>query len=148
MLKMFENYFFTLGIVNNLLLISVFLSVKFFKESLVKNIGFVYLLLSIPAIYGIIIALQQNKQYQYSVFLGIFLAFVILEGIYDFILKVPFRKNWKLLVPFLILYWSMNYGFIVMSWKNSALQGGIILGLFVLQLSANLLSHTKKRMIE
>ncbi len=145
---MFENYFFTLGIVNNLLLISVFLSVKFFKESLVKNIGFVYLLLSIPAIYGIIIALQQNKQYQYSVFLGIFLAFVILEGIYDFILKVPFRKNWKLLVPFLILYWSMNYGFIVMSWKNSALQGGIILGLFVLQLSANLLSHTKKRMIE
>jgi len=63
-------------------------------------------------------------------------------------LKVPFRKNWKLLVPFLILYWSMNYGFIVMSWKNSALQGGIILGLFVLQLSANLLSHTKKRMIE
>lgn len=144
MFKMFENYFFILGIINNLILILIFLGVKYSKESVVKSAGYVFLLLAIPSIYGIFLAIQQNKQYQYSVFLGIFLLFIILEGIYDFILKVPFRKNWKLLVPFLILYWSMNYGFIVMSWQNSSLQGGIILGLFVLQLSANLLSHTKK----
>ncbi|MCF7930731.1 MAG: hypothetical protein K9L02_04435 [Acholeplasmataceae bacterium] len=145
---MFENYFFTLGIINNLLLISVFLSVKMFKESFVKKIGVVYLLLIIPSIYGIIMAIQQNKQYQYSVFLGIFIAFLILEGTYDFILKVPFRKNWKLLVPFLVLYWSMNYGFIVMAWQNSLAQGAIVFGLFLIQLSANLLSHTKKRLIK
>lgn len=141
---MFENYFFILGIINNLILILIFLGVKYSKKSVVKSAGYVFLLLTIPSIYGIFLSIQQNKQYQYSVFLGIFLLFIILEGIYDFILKVPFRKNWKLLVPFLILYWSMNYGFIVMSWQNSSLQGGIILGLFVLQLSANLLSHTKK----
>ncbi len=78
---MFENYFFTLGIVNNLLLTSIFLSVKYSKKSVVKSIGFVYLLLLIPSIYGIILAVQQNKEYQYSVFLGIFIAFIILEGI-------------------------------------------------------------------
>ncbi len=142
---MYETYYFILGIINNLFLISIFIMVKFSKMSKFKVLGIAYLLLVFPSIYGIIVALQQHKPVQYVIFLSIFIAFLILEGIYDYILKVPFRKNWKLLVPYLTLYWSMNYGFIVMAWKNSLVQGYILLGLFALQLTANLISHTKKR---
>jgi len=142
---MFEYFYFILGILNNILLISIFLIVKFSEMSKLRVIGIVYMFLSVPAIFGIFIALQQDKPVQYVVFLFIFIAFLILEGIYDYILKIPFRKNWKLLIPFLILYWSMNYGFVVMVWKNSVVQGGIMLGLFIIQLIANIISHTKKR---
>lgn len=145
---MFENYYFVLGIVNNLFLISIFLTVKFFKLSKLKIIGIAYLLLIVPAIYGVLIAQQDEKPVQYSIFLGIFIAFLILEGLYDFVLKVSFRdnmrKNWKLLTPYLMLYWSMNYGFIIMPWKYSVVQGGIMLSLFIVQLISNMISHTKK----
>lgn len=144
---MFENYYFILGIINSVLLISIFLLAKFSDRSKLKAVGAAYLLLAIPAIYGIMIAQQQQKPVQYSIFLGIFIAFIMLEGLYDFVLKVSFRdnfrKNWKRLAPYLVLYWSMNYGFIVMTWSHSVVQGGIMLGLFIVQLSANMISHKK-----
>lgn len=142
---MFEGCYFVLGSVNNLILISVFLSVRFFRMSKMKYLGISYLLLVFPSTALIIASISLNKPAQYSIFLGIFIAFLLLEGLYEYILKIQFRKDWKLLIPYLALYWSMNYGFIIMTWKTSTVQGGIMLGLFVLQLTANILSHTKRK---
>lgn len=141
---MFENYYFVLGIINNLFLISIFLIVRFSDSVKLKWVGRAYLLLALPSVYGIYLAHQLNKPVEYNIFLGIFIAFLVLEGFYDFILKISFRKNWKLLLPYLMLYWSMNYGFIVMSWQHRAVQGKVLLGLFILQLITNIISHTKK----
>ncbi len=140
---MFENYYFLLGIVNSLFLIAIFLLVKLSKMEKVSVVGKAYLALAVPAVYGIFIAQQQQKPIQYTIFLSIFIAFLTLEGIYDFVLKVSFRNNWKLLTPYLMLYWSMNYGFIAMAWKHSAVQGGILLALFIIQIVANFSSHRK-----
>jgi len=142
---MFETYYFILGIFNNIFLISIFLTVRFSETSRLKALGIAYLSLAVPAIYFIFIALKLDMPVQYVIFLCIFTAFLLLEGLYEFILKVPFRSNWKLLTPYLMLYWSMNYGFVVMSWKNSVLQGSIMLVFFIVQLIANILSHTKNK---
>ena len=142
---MFETFYFLLGVVNSLLLISIFLLVRYAKAAQVAVAGKVYLALAIPAVIGIVLAQQQQKPTQYTIFLRIFLAFLMLEGIYDFVLKVSFRENWQLLTPYLMLYWSMNYGFIVMTWKHSKLQGGILLDLFIIQTIANIRSHTKEK---
>ena len=142
---MFETFYFLLGVVNSLLLISIFLLVRYAKAAQVAVAGKVYLALAIPAVIGIVLAQQQQKPTQYTIFLRIFLAFLMLEGICDFVLKVSFRENWKLLTPYLMLYWSMNYGFIVMTWKHSKLQGGILLDLFIIQTIANIRSHTKEK---
>lgn len=146
---MFENFYFALGLVNSLWLIVIFLLVKFSTPANVKVVGASYLLLGIPGINAITSAQRLQKPVQYSIFLAIFLAFLVLEGVYDHILKVPFResfrKYWKQWIPYLLLYWSMNYGFIAMAWKYSAMQGAILAGLFILQLTANILSHTKSQ---
>ena len=77
----------------------------------------------------IFLVVREQKAVQYSIFLGIFLA---LEGLYEHILKIPFRKNWKLLTLYLVLYYAMNYGFMVMVWKTSLPRGLIMLGLFII----------------
>jgi hypothetical protein len=87
---------------------------------------------------------MEQKTPRYTVFLGLFLAFLVIEGLYDWILKIPFRgrMDWKLLVPYVALYMSMNYGFVVMTWKYYSLIGGIILlGLLAIQITANMLTH-------
>jgi hypothetical protein len=101
----------------------------------------VYLLLAVPAVYIILLVQREQKGLQYSIFLVIFLAFLALEGLYDFILKIPFRDSWKLLTPYLLLYYAMNYGFVVMVWKNSLQNGLILLALFVVQIMANIMTH-------
>lgn len=140
---MLEELFFILGLVNNLFLIFIFL-IRKDKMVLLKRIGWVYLLLAIPAVYGIFLVSQEQKAVQYSIFLGIFLVFLALEGLYDHILKIPFRNNWKLLTPYLVLYYAMNYGFVVMVWETSLPRGLIMLGLFIIQIIVNICTHPRK----
>jgi len=143
---MLEGFFFTLGLVNSVFLIFIFL-IRKKRLALLRRIGWVYLLLAIPAAYGIILVVQEQKTVRYTIFLGIFLAFILLEWLYDYVLKINFRenwrKNWKWVVPYLGLYYAMNYGFVVMPWKTSLVWGFIMLGLFIVQIIANLKSHPK-----
>ncbi len=142
---MLEPFFFALGLANNVFLIFIFV-IRNNHLALLKRIGWVYLLLAIPAIYAMFLVQQEQKASQYTVFLGIFLAFLIIEGLYDWICKIPFRErmDWKQLGPYVALYLSMNYGFVAMTWKYYSLTGGIILlCLFVIQLIANLATHPR-----
>lgn len=142
---MLEPFFFALGLANNGFLIFIFL-IRKNHLALLQRIGWVYLLLAIPAIYAIVLVQQEQKTSRYTIFLAIFLAFLAIEALYDWILKIPFREtmNWKLLVPYVALYISMNYGFVVMVWRYYSVIGGIImLGLFVVQIIANIVSHPR-----
>lgn len=144
---MLEELFFVLGIVNNLFLIYIFLIRK--KLTILQKVGKFYFLLAIPAVYGIFLVQQENKAVQYSIFLGIFLVFLALEFFYDYVLKIPFRENlkkyWKPAIPYLALYYAMNYGFVVMIWKNySQIGGAIMLGLFIIQIVVNISTHNLK----
>jgi len=143
---MLEVYFFILGLVNSVFLILLFL-IRKNRLDLVNRFGWIYLLLAVPAAYGIFLVHQENAAAQYGIFLGIFLAFLLIEWLFDYVLKINFRenfrKNWKWMVPYLGLYYAMNYGFVVMPWKTSLVWGLIMLGLFVVQIIANLRSHPK-----
>ncbi len=143
---MLEPLFFSLGLMNNLLLIVIFLIRKNHIAQLHK-IAWVYFLLAIPATFALILVQQEQKSIRYTIFLGIFLAFLAIEALYDWILKIPFREkmDWKQLVPYVALYISMNYGFVVMVWKYDSLTRGVImLGLFIIQLVTNLISHPRR----
>jgi len=143
---MLEPFFFVLGLVNSVFLIFIFL-IRKNRLDLLQRIGRVYLLLAIPAVYGIFLVFQEQKGVQYSIFLGIFLAFLALEWLFDYVLKINFRENWKQnwkwVLPYLALYYAMNYGFVVMPWKSSLLWGLVMLGLFIIQIITNLRSHPK-----
>ena len=143
---MLELYFFILGIVNSVLLISIFI-VRRNRLELVRRLGWVYLLMSVPAVAGIILAVREQAG-RYAVFLVIFLAFLAVEWLFDYVLKIGFRdnwkKNWRWLVPYLVLYYAMNYGFVVMPWKTSIWWGLVMLALFAVQLITNLKSHSGK----
>ena len=141
---MLEVFFFILGLVNSVSLIFIFL-IRKNRLALLQRIGWVYLLLVIPTVYGIILVVQEQKTVRYSIFLGIFLAFLLLEWLYDYVLKINFRenlrKNWKWVVPYLGFYYAMNYGFVVMPWKTNLAWGIIMLCLFIIQIIVNLQTH-------
>lgn len=142
---MLELFFFLLGLVNSILLICIFLMRKN-RLTLLRRIGWTYLLLSIPAGYGLVLVAHEQKTVQYSIFLVIFLIYLTMEWLYDYVFKIPFRetRSWRLLVPYLALYYAMNYGFVVMPWKTSLTWGIIMLGLFVVQIITNLGTHPLK----
>lgn len=145
MLEIYNLIYFLFAIVNNLLLISLFLFTRFGRLDIVKKIGYAYFSLIIPATYLLLLSGRQEMSIQYVIFLSIFVVFALLEFFYDFLFKIEFRtnfrKNWKYLIPYLVLYYAMNYGLCVMVWKNSLIKGIVIVFLFAIQIIANILSH-------
>ena len=141
---MLEKFYFALGLVNSVFLILIFLIRKNHLD-LLQRIGWTYLLLAIPTIYAIFLVQQEQKSPRYTIFLGIFLAFLAIEALYDWILKIPFREtmDWRLLVPYVALYISSNYGFVLMTWKYYSVPYGIILLiLLIIQIIANIVTHS------
>ena len=149
---MLTSFFFVLGIVNNALLIVIFMLRKY-RLDLIRRFGWIYLLLTIPAIYGIFLAVHDGAS-RYAIFLGIFLAYLLMEWLFDHILspvyRESWRQSWKWLTPYLVLYYAMNYGFVVMPRKTSLVWGLVMLVLFVVQIIANIRSHpgTGQRTLE
>ena len=142
---MLEPLFFVLGLANNAILIFIFL-IRKKRFDFLRKIGWIYFFLAIPAIYAIYLVQQEQKDQRYAIFLGFFLAFLAIEALYDWILKIPFREemDWKIFTPYVALYISINYGFVVMVWKYYSVVGGIImLGLFVIQIITNIVSHPR-----
>lgn len=142
---MLEPFFFALGLVNNLALFVIFI-LRGRRLDLIQRYGWLYFLLGIPTIYAIILASQEHKPVQYTIFLALYLAFLAVEALYDWILKVPFREkmDWRLLVPYVALYISSSYGFVVMVWKESIAGGLLMLSVTVGQLIANAMTHPRR----
>lgn len=141
---MLEPLFFSVGVVNGVALTVIFV-LRERRLDLVRQFGHLYLLLAIPAAYGIVLVLQEEKPAQYAIFLSIFLAFLAIEALYDWVLKIPFREHmdWRMLVPYVALYVSSSYGFVVMVWKESVQGGLLMLVLTVVQIVANALTHPR-----
>ncbi|MEX2682376.1 MAG: hypothetical protein Q6373_012315 [Candidatus Sigynarchaeota archaeon] len=129
---------------NNIFLIAIFVIRKNPESPLLRKVGKTYLGLFIPAgCAGIVIALVETVDPAYVFFLVMFLAYLGLETLFDYVLKVDFRRNWKLLVPYLVLYYIYNYGFFVMPWKQDLVLGVILLSLFIAQLVTNAITHPR-----
>lgn len=145
---MISLYYFILGLLNSLLLIVIFFLRKH-KLDLVKRYNWIYLLLGIPGLIGIYLSVTEDGTIQYLIFLIIFMAFLFLEWLLDYVMKLDFRDNFKdnlaWVIPYLSLYYAMNYGFIVMPWKTHLSLGIVMLCLFIVQIIVNIWSHPKQK---
>lgn len=138
---MLEELFFAIGLVNSVFLTGIFVIRGTRGVAPLRRIGPLYLLLAIPTVLGLYLVAQEQKAWEYTFFLAIFLAFLALEGLFEFVWKIPFREDWRPLVPYLALYFMMNYGFVAMVWKTSPVEGVLLGALFVVQLGVNAATH-------
>ncbi|MBN2152249.1 MAG: hypothetical protein JW839_12435 [Candidatus Lokiarchaeota archaeon] len=143
---MIHPFLSVVALCNSAFLIAIFVVRKNPASPLLRKIGKTYLVLFIPAgIAGIVIVLVEHADPSYLISLAAFLAYLGLEALFDYVLKVDFRSNWKLVVPYLVLYYVYNYGFFVMPWKQDLVLGIILLSLFIAQLVTNAITHPRSK---
>ena len=138
--------FVALGVVNAVALLVVF-ALRWRRLDLVERYGWLYLLLVVPAVWAMVLALREGAPWQYLVFLVIYVGFLAIEWLCDWVLRIPFRErsDWRLLVPYVGLYVSSSYGFLVMTWRESVPWGVVILALTLAQFAANAATHPRGR---
>jgi hypothetical protein len=120
----------------NLFIIGVYIAQKLGKSGLVRKFGIALLCLTIPFLVVFISFLITGKPtWQYLVFLAIF-AYMFLEWLWDYRMKIDFRSQPKLHIPYIILFYIVLFGNISIAFTISDLWGWIISVSFWLLLAA------------
>jgi len=143
---MFNELMFILGLAHNLLLICIFYLAGIKNKNLLKKFGLAYLIIVIPlCLTNLVLSFTESKEYLTSLFLVIVLVYLCFEVTLDWVLKKDFRKDWRLLTPYLMLYFFANYALVIIVWKSNLTFGAILLTLYITQLILNAFSHENIR---
>ena len=110
------------------------------QQILAELSGKLFIILGIPLFIIIIFNFLLLREWWYWLFPSILLAFIIFTLIVDIIKKTEFRnpKNYKILIPFLVLYYIgliLTWG---LTWTIGALFGFITMGTYFFQLAASI----------
>lgn len=126
----------------NLFIICIMLSRPFGLESLEMVVGILNLLLVIPLTVAVILNFASGRDWWSFVLPLVMIAFLILELMLDYVLKIPFRETillWPYLALFYLSAWMMiGYTFLV---DNT--YGFITLITYFLSLAATAYSYSQ-----
>jgi hypothetical protein len=95
----------------NILMVGIFLSRPKGLKHIEKKLGIVLITLAIPVAISILLNIAGKREWWSIVLPSLLVVFLIVELIFDYILKLDFRHT-SLLWPYLLLYYVSLWGMI------------------------------------
>ncbi len=119
---------FGMSAIANVLMALIFLSrIRDLKRTGSVS-GLLFLFLLVPALY----LLLSYTILWYRIYLALFVIFIVLELLLDYVLRIPFRKNRKILGPYILLYVLSFWGMIGMNFESGIYYGLAISALYLI----------------
>ena len=126
---------------NNILLIFLFLSRIYKYPKLEYWLGIVFMLSIVPLTCMLIKAIESKRAVIYFVQLSLMIAFIAVEFILDYLLKLEFRHNQNYVIPFLTLFYASLGGMIGIAGQSGKLWTVITVITFLLMTMVSLIMH-------
>jgi len=119
----------------NILLISVFIARLSHRPKIEHWLGVVLLLSIVPLTYLFITAIRIKRPLLYFVQIGLMVIYLIVEFVLDYALKVDFRQNQRIVIPYVVLFFSGTGGMIgVASQAGKTWSVATVIGFLVMAL--------------
>jgi len=126
----------------NVLMVGIFLSRPKGLKRVEYRLGLVQIALALPVGVAVIVNAVGRREWWFVVLPSLLLAFLIIELLFDYILKLEFR-NTRLLWPYLLLYYLALMGMIGYCFQVGVVYGFITLATYFLNLFATWYSYSK-----
>ena len=126
----------------NLVVAGIFFSRAKALKQAEDTLGWISIALGLPVGIALILNLLGGREWWAAVLPGLLLAFLTVELILDYILKLAFRRT-RLLGPYLLLFYAAQMGMIGYSFLVGEIYGAITLVTYFLCLGATGYSYSK-----
>ena len=133
---------FSLANLMNLIMVVIFLLRAGGSSDHVIIIGWVWVIFILVLTGAVVLNIINGREWWTYVLPSIFIAFLVLEIVLDYILKIEFRTT-RLLGPYLLLYYAAIFGMIGYSFRIGKKYGFITLITYFLSQIAALYSYTQ-----
>ncbi len=140
-LNFFDGLFLFIAILMNILVIAIFIVRKKGFEQLEHKIGYIVINCAIPLFIIMLNYILIRKELWIIIYIIIIISFLMIEMMLDYILKIEFRSNLKIAVPYVIIYYIAFWGLLAISFVINLIAGFIIFGVFVLNLISTIYAH-------
>ena len=125
--KLNNIIFIVSTIIFNISVSCVYLASKFDNGVLLQTFGTVVVLLSIPFTISLIGYLKKKAEKKIIISLIIILLYLVLEIVFDYILKIPFRDILALHIFYIIVFYAAVFSIIGVSFNINRKMGFIVL---------------------
>jgi hypothetical protein len=142
-ISFFDGLFLFVAISLNIKIILIFLARYSGPEGLEHKIGYLVIACIIPLIIILINYILISKELWIVIYIIIIISFLIFETILDYILKLNFRSNPKIVGPYILFYYVAFWGLLAISFVINLLFGFIVFGLFILNVLVTIYTHKK-----
>jgi len=96
----------------NILVISVLIARLSNRPKIEYWLGIILILSIVPLAYLFITAFGFNRHFLYFIQIGLMITYLVVELMLDYILKVDFRQNQRIVLPYIMLFFSGTGGMI------------------------------------
>ena len=122
----YDLVFVLTAVVFNLLIAGIFIARKKEHPELVKILGILWLSLAIPLVIVFISYLIVGRDPWIMIYYGFILLYILVELLFDYILKIEFRSKPILHVPYIILEYIALFGLIGISFAIDPTWGYVV----------------------
>jgi hypothetical protein len=140
--RIIDTAIFIIANLVNLLLVGIFLSRPKGLKRVEYALGLIVVAMILPVGITVILNFQGKREWWTIVLPLILLSFLLIELLFDYILKLDFRKT-KLLGPYLLVYYLALMSMIGYSFLIGKPYGFITLSTYFLNLFATWYSYSK-----
>ena len=140
-LNFFDGLFLFIAILMNFLVIAIFILRKKGFEQLEHKIGYIVISCAIPLFIIMLNYILIGKELWIIIYIIIMISFLMIEMVLDYILKIDFRTNLKIVVPYVIIYYIAFWGLLAISFVINLIAGFIVFGVFILNLISTIYAH-------
>jgi hypothetical protein len=144
-ISFFDGLFLFVAIALNVKIILIFLARYRGLDGLEHNIGYLVIACIIPLIIILINYILIGKELWIIIYIIIIISFLTFEMILDYILKLNFRTNLKIVVPYTLFYYVAFWGLLAISFVINLVIGFIIFSIFMLSVVVTIYTHKKEK---
>jgi hypothetical protein len=130
--RIYDTIFYASSVFFNIAVGVLYLSIKYDNPILLKLTGIAIVLISLPFAMTFVKYIKFKNPIKKVVFNAIILVYFLIEILFDYVLKIPFREILWLHIAYIILFYAASYSMIVANWKVSWIRGAIVLITFIL----------------
>ena len=125
-LDLFDLLFVVTAVVFNIQIMGIYIAAKQKRFDMVRRFGVVVISLSIPLGIVFLNNLIVGQERWIMAGFGFIFLYLFVELLFDFILKIEFRKKPLLHIPYIVLFYIVEFAFISIAFSIDVISGYLV----------------------
>jgi hypothetical protein len=130
--KLIDTIFICSSVIFNISVSALYIATKFGDMLLMQVCGGIVISLMVPFTITLLGSMQAKAKKRTIISNGIIIAYLLLELVLDYVLRIPFREILAIHVPYIVVFYAALFSMIAVSFEKNKKMGYAVIVTFLM----------------